>query len=248
VSYTERPVTQVKRVPPPEERHLSDQLVALVRVVFALVIAQSLTSYQDIVTAPFSGKRWLATMAVIAVYVTATLSWIDWHVSMETNWYDVRNTKRGTKIAERLRVYADLVIVMLYAYLLFRIKSFETTPDANIFWFVFGFPLVFGMYVVSGLLRQAAHGAVASRPGVNIAFTVIFGVIAAFYSVVRDFLHASGSLQRLNAIWIVLLLVATAVYRLFRFWWKGIAARRSGLTPAGRRLSRLRRPPPRPLP
>ena len=45
----------------------------------------------------------LATMAVIAVYVTATLSWIDWHVSMETNWYDVRNTKRGTKIAERLR-------------------------------------------------------------------------------------------------------------------------------------------------
>ena len=60
---------------------ISDSLVRLVQVLFALVVAQSLLLYRAVIIQPL-GEHVVAAFAMAVIYITVILSWIDWHVTM----------------------------------------------------------------------------------------------------------------------------------------------------------------------
>jgi hypothetical protein len=73
----------------PDPRRVSDQLVRLVQLLFGLVAVQPLLLYGDVFVQPFTYEHRTAVFALLAVYVTTVSSWIDWHITMEANPYDI---------------------------------------------------------------------------------------------------------------------------------------------------------------
>jgi hypothetical protein len=73
----------------PDPRRVSDQLVRLVQLLFGLVAVQPLLLYGDVFVQPFAYEHRTAVFALLAVYVTTVSSWIDWHITMEANPYDI---------------------------------------------------------------------------------------------------------------------------------------------------------------
>ena len=66
-------------MPSPDQQRISDQLVRLVQVFFALVLGQSLVVFKVVLLDPFT--HGLAAFAWATVVYTIVASWIDWHVS-----------------------------------------------------------------------------------------------------------------------------------------------------------------------
>ena len=75
---------------------------------------------------PFSTSHLVATFALLTVYVTTVLSWIDWHVTMELRPYNF-NRQNIHRFMEESRLGLDLLIVTIYAYILFTIEAFKQT-------------------------------------------------------------------------------------------------------------------------
>jgi hypothetical protein len=96
---------------------VSDQLVRLVQVIFAFVLAQSIGRYDKIILRPLVVGHQLQFFGLLSVYVTAVLSWIDWHVTMVIRPYDF-NPRTGRRFVEQCRLFSDLFIVSIYAYML----------------------------------------------------------------------------------------------------------------------------------
>ena len=139
-----------------DQQRISDQLVRLVQVFFALVLGQSLVVFHSVLLDPLG--HCLAALAWISVFYTIVASWIDWHVVMARRPYDTR------QIVDRFRIYSDVSIAILYAYLLFTIEPLIADPGATLRPHLLGYPLVFGLYLISGSLRRRVHGKKASRP------------------------------------------------------------------------------------
>lgn len=140
-----------------DQQRISDQLVRLVQVFFALVLAQSLFLYKSTLLHPFNYENRIAVLALACVFYTTVASWVDWHVAMARRPYDTRQH------AERFRVYADVGVSMLYAYLLFTVEPVTGHPGESLTRHLFGYPLVFVLYIASGLLRRWTHGRAASK-------------------------------------------------------------------------------------
>ena len=117
----------------PDQQKISDQLVRLVQVFFALVLGQSLVVFKGVLLDPMD--HGLAAFAWGAVFYTIVASWIDWHVLMARRPYDTRQT------ADRFRIYSDVGIAVLYAYLLFTIEPLITDPGATLSYHLLGYPL-----------------------------------------------------------------------------------------------------------
>lgn len=111
-------------------------------------------------------------------------SWIDWHVTMEANPY-VFAGDRKTEQAERFRLYVDLGIVGTYAYILFQVEPLAADPEANLKYLLVGYPLVFAMYLTSGVLRRVRHGSRATNLPPIVVFFVAFLVWTALYVLLR---------------------------------------------------------------
>ena len=92
----------------PDQQKISDQLVRLVQVVFALVLGQSLVVFSGVLLDPMA--HGLAAFAWVSVSYTIVASWIDWHVVMARRPYDTRQP------VDRFRIYSDVGIAVLYAY------------------------------------------------------------------------------------------------------------------------------------
>jgi 5'(3')-deoxyribonucleotidase len=163
------------------DQRISDNLVRLVQVVFGLVVAQSLLLYRSVIVAPGS-PHYLAAVALLVIYATTVLSWIDWHRTMEFNPYNL-NPRHPYKIQEQFRLGVDLVIVSIYAYALFTIAIFETDPRNSVARFLLAFPLIFLAYVVSGLLRRLTHGKHASNLRPILEFGLAFSLVWVLYVV-----------------------------------------------------------------
>lgn len=102
------------------EDNVSDQLVRLVQIIFGFVLAQGLGRYEDVILNPLSSKENIIKFfALLAIYLTVILSWIDWHVTMKLRPYYFRNCR------EQIRLLADVAIVCLYAIIIFSIKDFS---------------------------------------------------------------------------------------------------------------------------
>ena len=196
----------VKHMDPSDSKRLSDQLVRLVQVVFALVLGQSLVVFKVVLLDPVT--HWLAAFAWSSVFYTTVASWIDWHVVMAHRPYDTR------QLLDRLRIYSDVIIAIIYAYLLFTIEPLIDTPRATLAYHLVGYPLVFGFYLASGLLRRRVHGKRASKPLPMIYACVAYAALWYAYVAVRTATWLDMTV--LNGIAIGMAVVLMFGYRIYR--------------------------------
>ena len=190
----------------PDQQKISDQLVRLVQVFFALVLGQSLVVFNDVLLDPLA--HGLAAFAWGSVFYTIVASWIDWHVVMARRPYDTRQP------IERFRIYSDVSIAVLYAYLLFTIEALITDPSVTLYYHLIGYPLVFGLYLASGLLRLWVHGKKASKPLPMVCTGVLYIGVLLGYGAVRS--RSYFNEETLNAIAISITFLLMFGYRWFR--------------------------------
>ncbi len=154
---------------------ISRNLVALVDIVFAVVVAQSLIRYEEIIFRPTWG---LSFASIVLVYFTVVLSWVDYHVSMDRYPY----SRNG--MAWWFRFFADLMIVGAYTYMLFAVR--EVDLSGTLARFLPGFAVVFLLYLISGVARRFEYDRGASRVTLIVVFTVLLSLLAATYAAVQN--------------------------------------------------------------
>lgn len=198
-------------------KRISDHLVRLVQVFFGVVVAQSLVLYRDVVVSPFAHDHFVAALALFSIYVMIVWSWIDWNTTMELRPYDFRPPSTDATPAERLvahserwRLYIDIAIVTVYAYVLFQVAPLVGNSDADIRYLLLGYPFVFSLYLGSGLTRIIRHGRIASNIQPIIEFLGVFLALVIAYIL----LSTTGlSPFLLNCAALVAALVGTRAYR-----------------------------------
>jgi hypothetical protein len=198
------------------DKRISEQLVRLVQIFFGVVAGQSLLLYRNVITSPFHHGTIAAALALGSIYVMIVWSWIDWNRTMELRPYDFRPKRlvgRLIEQSERFRLYSDLAIVTVYAYVLFQVAPLVGDPKADIRYLLLGYPIVFVLYLVSGLLRIVRHGSRASNPASILWFLAIFLVILLGYVGLR---RTALSGFTLNCIALVATVVAMRAYRWYR--------------------------------
>jgi uncharacterized HAD superfamily protein len=194
-----------------DAQRISDQLVRLVQIVFALVLAQSLFLFRPVVTNPLASVHRTAALALLTVFLTTVLSWIDWHITMEYHPY---NTKRNIDYA---RLGADLFVVVTYAYLLFTIEPFMGHPDAHIGQHLLGYPAAFFFYLASGISRRLAYGPAASRIFPIVLFLMVYAGLAIAYNY-APLLENNPSLRNFYTLLFAIMVMIS--YRAFRIWYR----------------------------
>jgi hypothetical protein len=212
----------------PKDRHqerswLADQLLEPTKLVFAIVIAESLSDYSVVVTSPIHHEHYIATLALIGIYLTTIWSWRGWHSAHLTAPYVVSEDGRLRR-TEIYRFYADIGIVIAYAYTLFQVEPLIDDPTHNIVWLLIGYPIIVSLYIVENRLRIKSYGRKARR---TIPLAVTFSahlVIAVLYLVARHRLVGSASahtdLLWLNGATLVAAIVVMWGYRQFNEWYK----------------------------
>jgi len=137
------------------------------------------------------------------------LSFIDWHLAMEQRPYLVTwDLKFGERLRERLRVFIDLIIVILYAYLLVNATVLIKDPGHSVSAFLIGFPLIFVFYTLWALLRRKRYPTASkSTLWVLTGFTLIFATIYVVYAAT----NSSGKAS--NEIALAIVIVAVFLYR-----------------------------------
>jgi uncharacterized HAD superfamily protein len=191
---------------------ISDHLVRLVQVVFAMVLAQSLFLFRGVVVHPLRPDNRVAALALVAVFTTTVLSWIDWHTTMVFSPYETRHR------AEKARLFADLLIVVTYAYLLFTVEPLVGHPSSSLRRHLLGYPLVFAGYFASGITRRRTYGVAASRLQPIGIFLAIYAAIWYFYSQALN--TATGRFTTINLVTLALVLGVMIGYRLYRAWYR----------------------------
>ena len=184
---------------PPDQQKVSDQLVRLVQVFFALVLGESLVVFKDVLLNPFAYA--LAAVAWGTVFYTIVASWIDWHVVMARRPYDTRQQ------VDRFRIYSDVAIAVLYAYLLFTIEPLIANPSVTLIYHLLGYPLVFVLYLASGLLRRWVHGKKASRPSLIVWALVAYSSLTIGYHLIRTHAIIDANIQNGLTLAVVLMLM-----------------------------------------
>lgn len=153
---------------------LSEAFVRLIDIMFGLTITQGLVLYRDLIVKPALS---LEVAALVLVYATIILSWVGYHTSILRYPYNKSPWSR-------LRLFLDIVILILYAYLVFSVQNLQ-----NIF---LGLASVFLFYVINGLarIREWRDGKV-SKPQLSLLFTIAFIIewcILEFYSSTSPYL------------------------------------------------------------
>jgi hypothetical protein len=203
--------------PKPDDRtkNVSDQLVRLVQVFFGVVAGQGLVLYRSVLVSPFDHDHIPAALALVSIYVMIVWSWIDWNMSMEDHPYDFR-TRAPTTLGrwqtrcERWRLYSDILIVVLYSYMLFQVGPLVGHPNADIRYLLLGYPLVFVLYLASGELRILRYGPLASNLRPILEFLGAFVILLGAYIVLW---HCDVSRFWLNCGSLVVALATTRAYR-----------------------------------
>jgi 5'(3')-deoxyribonucleotidase len=207
------------------DRKISDRLVELVQVIFAFVLAQGLADNRAALLHPMS--HGVALLALVTVYVTTILSWVDWHTLMERQPYRVsmrreHETRRDRQLRslEYGRLWFDLIIVALYAELLFLVEPLSDRPSGSLARFLFVYLALYVLYVVSGEFRRWAYGPWASLLKANLWFVGVFAALWAVYSLLRTtgchLACGSSPGKWQNVVFLSATLVAVVGYRMWR--------------------------------
>ncbi len=159
---------------------------------------------------PFASDHWLAALAWATVFYTTVDSWIDWHVVMAKRPYDIG------QLVDRFRIYSDISIAAVYAYLLFTIEPLIGNPNATLFYHLIGYPLAFVLYLTSGFLRQWTYGRDASKTQPLVIGFVAYTGLLICYNVLLSF--RIFDVAYLNAIALGVAFLLMFGYRWYRRW------------------------------
>jgi hypothetical protein len=173
-----------------KQKRISDHLVRLVQIYFGVVAGQTLVLYREVVVSPFDHDHIAAALALGSIYVMIVWSWIDWNTTMELRPYDFRPrtataAERFVEHSERFRLYADIGIVTLYAYVLFQVAPLVGHPGADIRYLLLGYPIVFALYLASGFMRIIRYGSRASNVRPIIEYLGLFVALLVVYVLLR---------------------------------------------------------------
>jgi hypothetical protein len=211
---------------------LADQLLEPTKLVFAIVIAESLREYRSVLTSPVHHGHYIATLALVGVYLTTVWSWLGWHSAHVGYPYEVTVDGRPNT-SERLRFYADLSIVIAYAYTLFQVEPIIGRPATTLVWLLIGYPIIILLYGVENFLRRQHYREGTDRTIPLVTTFAAFTAIALGYVFVRrEFAPASpGShdLLWLNGVTLGIVIITMWGYRRFNDWFKGWKSRRAQL-------------------
>lgn len=200
------------------DRRISDQLVRMVQIVFGLVLAQGLLLNQEVILHPFNEKNIVPLCALASIFIMTFFSWVDWHTTMELNPYNV-NTHYHYRYAELMRLGLDLLVVIVYAYLLFSIEEIKKSPTEGISSFLLGFIFIFILYFFSGLTRIITYGRVASKLRLITVFGLLYLLLYVEYGRIDNYLSQQNrhfiTLDFLTAIVFALFIMIT--YRVTRY-------------------------------
>jgi hypothetical protein len=193
-----------------DKRRVSDHLVRGIDFLFALTLGQGILLYHAFWTDPLHHRYIPVALALCSVYITTFLSFIDWHLAMEHRPYLVTwDLQQGhERLRERVRVFIDLGIVILYAYLLINATVLITDPGHSLSHFLIGYPLIFALYVAWNLLRHQRYPNASAVTWALGSFAFIFTVIYAGYIAIGN----SGEVS--NDITLGIVILAILVYRL----------------------------------
>jgi 5'(3')-deoxyribonucleotidase len=199
-----------------QNKRVSDQLVRLIQIVFGFVLAQSIGRYEEIFLHPFNRNHHLASLAIFTIFLTTMFSWIDWHITMGLRPYNFDPRDRRGRLIDELRLFSDMFIVIVYAYVLLTIKEFSSDPRSDISGYLFGFVLIYLGYFFSGFLRRLSYGRLASQIGIIIIFGIYYLLLYLSYHL-RFFGFLTQENIKNSNIWFILLALLTMIeYRLRR--------------------------------
>src|SRR6266516_7081546 len=114
---------------------ISESFVRLIDIIFGVIMAQGFVIYRARITNPSPS---IANGSLLLVYTTIILSWIGYHKSIVGYPYN-------RSIWSRIRVTADILILVLYAYLVFVAETLQLVLGALV--------IVFVLYAITGLIR-----------------------------------------------------------------------------------------------
>jgi len=196
------------------KNNISDQLIRLVQIIFGFVLAQGLGRYEDVLLNPISSnENIIKGLALLTIYLTTILSWIDWHATMNLRPYDFHKNK------ERYRLLADVTIVCLYAIMIFSIKYFSQEQIYFNPKYFFLFALIFIAYLISGKFRQATYGRVASRTNLIYKYLIVYLIFfIAYYLFYNWFIFLTDIDFTLNIFFgINIILLIFALVMMFKY-------------------------------
>jgi hypothetical protein len=210
---------------------LADQLLEPTKLVFAVVIAESLREYRVVLTSPIANGHYMATLALIGIYATTVWSWLGWHRAHVRYPYRVGSGAESNR-SEVFRFYADLAIVIAYAYTLFQVEPLIQNPEADISWLLLGYPIIIALYCVENAFRRVEYGGSARRTIPLVAAFVLFAAITAGYWLARDWIAPvakdANDLLWLNGSVLTLCIVVMWGYRHFNELFKRRIDKASG--------------------
>jgi len=196
------------------EVHTSGHLVRMIDFFFALVLGQGILRYHQVVTAPFQSNG-VVILALVTIYYTVIRSFVAWHTAIEQRRYRINTT--DVRTIELWRLYIDALIVAVYAYMVLCAEPLINDGGASIEALLWGFPLLFLLYLAWGLLRRAAWG----PDEFEFDFLILFGGLYAFVAEIYS-LAPYGLLERdrstVNGIFLSICLLLMFLYRYINFW------------------------------
>lgn len=204
-----------RATPEEQEADISGHLVRLIDFFFGLVIAQGVLRFDTVFKEPWNATPQVL-VALVIIYYTVVRSFIAWHSAIEQWRYRVLVSKDRIRTIELWRVYTDIFIVIVYAFLLLTAEPLIHDEGADISAFLFGFPVLFALYVLWGRLRRIAWG---GNDPFNLLYLVFFGfasfVVAGVYKLNPDIgiSEALGNTIALGCIGLLMVL-----YRFINFW------------------------------
>ena len=183
---------------------ISGSLTILVDIVFGVVIAESFALYHNYLFHPSISPIFVG---LLTVYLVTIMSWIGYHSSIAQ--YPYKDSGLG-----KARFVADLATVAMYAYLVYAVGGFTTT-SVNLSYYLWGFPTIFLLYIISGQIRRKEYSPEASKQ--RLLFAYLFGFISM--CCIYQFLVfpvLSSYLWILNWVFISLQPIVNIAYRLQR--------------------------------
>ena len=191
----------------------SNYLVGMIDIFFALVVGQGVLVFQTAIAQPFSASPqvWLALMLI---YYTVIRSFVAWHSAIEAGWYRMSSDRRTTEL---WRLYVDVLIVALYAYMFIAAEPLMKEEGSNLGGLFWAFPVLFALYWLWGCFRRVAWGEDEFDFWVLLLFGVLYAALAAFYVLLPSGTLGIGE-ETGNTLALATALALMALYRYVNFW------------------------------
>lgn len=143
---------------------LSSDFVALVNIIFGVTMTQGFVIYRDTIVSPELSPE---SLSLVLVYCTIILSWIGYHQSVSKYPYN-------RTIWSRIRLAGDVIILVVYAFLIFVALDPQRVLS--------GLALVFVLYVFNGFVRwREWSDRKVSHPILSLEFAIGFVILALAY-------------------------------------------------------------------